>query len=283
MKFFFSDVDGTFIIDRKIPEINIQATRELEEKGHRFILVSGRSVQQIEDVLAEGDFQCDYIYGNGAGYKLLGEEPVLKYFIHENEYDYWERVLTDNDAFYIMHTSIGQIMQPLEDLSHHFDFLKETYHTLYGEEVAQYIEDKKHNYYGKEAIFKTDPFQFLRENEDVKLIKFELLNGSHKTRETIQNIARNYGYLAFSSMRINLEIVPSQSNKGDAIQSYLDLFDDVKKTYGFGDALNDLQMFDVVDVSVAAANAMDEIKAICEVNLTEDIGSYILKEIQKEI
>ena len=80
-------------------------------------------------------------------------------------------------------------------------------------------------------------------------------------------------------MRINLEIVPSQSNKGDAIQSYLDLFDDVTKAYGFGDALNDLQMFDVVDVSVAAANAMDEIKAICEVNLTEDIGNYILNEI----
>ena len=278
MKIYFADIDGTFVKERKIPPVNIEAVKALEEKGHRFVLVSGRGINQIDDILKLGAFECDYIYGNGAGYKLLGEDPVLKYYIHANEYDYWEKLLTTHNAFYIMHTTIGLLMQPLSALEQHFNELKQVYKEIYGQDMADYLEGKKENYYGKEANFAENPFDYLRAHPEIKLIKFELLNGNQHTRETIQKLAREYGYLAFSSVRINLELVPALSNKGSAIKNYLDMFNNVEHTYGFGDALNDVEMFEVVDTSVAVANALDEIKNMCDIVLDEEIGDYILRE-----
>ena len=278
MKIYFADIDGTFVKERKIPPVNIEAVKALEEKGHRFVLVSGRGINQIDDILKLGAFECDYIYGNGAGYKLLGEDPVLKYYIHANEYDYWEKLLTTHNAFYIMHTTIGLLMQPLSALEQHFNELKQVYKEIYGQDMADYLEGKKENYYGKEANFAENPFDYLRAHPEIQLIKFEVLNGNQHTRETIQKLAREYGYLAFSSVRINLELVPALSNKGSAIKNYLDMFNNVEHTYGFGDALNDVEMFEVVDTSVAVANALDEIKNMCDIVLDEEIGDYILRE-----
>jgi HAD-superfamily hydrolase, subfamily IIB len=279
MKIVFADIDGTFIKDREIPPENIEAVKFLEKSGNRFVFVSGRGEGQIEDILQQGGFDCDYIYGNGAGYRFLGEEPILQHYIPASEYDYWENLFVENKAFYTIHTTEGILMQPLEDISHHFDYLKDVYAEIYGIEMAQYLENKKNDYYGKKAIFAKNPFDYLREHLDVKLIKFELLNGEEDIRSNISRLASDIGYLAFSSVRINLEIVPALSNKGEAIKNYLTNFENVEKTYGFGDALNDLEMFEVVDVAVAVENAMEEVKEICDVILNEEMGTYILREV----
>jgi len=278
MKIIFSDIDGTFAKMGHIPPQNIKAVKELEAAGHRFVFVSGRGVAQIEPILKECNFDCDYIYGNGAGYRIMGENPKLEYFIDAGEYDQWEEIMLTNKAFYYMHTNKGIVMQPLEDIMHHFDTLQAVYLEQFGEKIAKNLDNRKVDFRAT-ATFATNPFDYLRANPELKLIKFELLNGEQDIRQKIQQIATDLGYFAFSSVLLNLEIVPSLSNKGNGIQRYLSQFDHVEKTFGFGDAMNDLAMFEVVDCAVAMGDSSEQVKAICDITLDEEMGDYILREL----
>lgn len=278
MKVIFSDIDGTFSQMGYTPKENIEALKAWEAAGHRFVFVSGRGARDIERLLIECNIDCDYIFGNGAGFRLIGEEPVLEHYIPEEEYSQWEQILKDTDAFYYMHTSVGVIMQPLAKLMHHFDLLQEVYRREFGEQIANNLDNRK-KHFQAEAIFTDDPFAYLREHNDIKLIKFELLDGREDIRDKIQQLAIDHGYFAFSSVLINLEIVPPNSSKGKGIQRYLENFTDVEKTYGFGDAMNDLAMFETVDVSIAVENAKTEIKEICDIVLNEEMGTYIMSEM----
>ena len=135
-------------------------------------------------------------------------------------------------------------------------------------------------HFRERAHFVDDPFAYLRENEHVKAIKFELLNGEDDIRERVAAEATAEGYFAFNSVLINLEVVPPNTTKANGIKEYLRLFPDAEITYGFGDAMNDYDMYEVVDVGVAVANAFDAIKEIADVVLEgEEMGSYILREL----
>ena len=279
MKIFFSDIDGTFVQNQQIPPENLEAVRKIEAAGHRFVFVTGRGEMDTQRTLADGNFDCDYIFGNGAGYKLMGETPVLQHIIPRSDYDRFEEILKGNNAFYYIHTNEGIVMQHMDQIMHHFDYLGEVYRERFGEDRVEMWENRK-IHFRERAHFVDDPFAYLRENEHVKAIKFELLNGEDDIRERVAAEATAEGYFAFNSVLINLEVVPPNTTKANGIKEYLRLFPDAEITYGFGDAMNDYDMYEVVDVGVAVANAFDAIKEIADVVLEgEEMGSYILREL----
>ena len=120
MKLVFSDVDGTFTSHTHgVPQINIDAANALIAQGDRFVLISGRNPSQLEQVIEESGLAVDYIFGNGSGYKLAGEEPVYNHIVTMRDLDVFEQLFQKHDVFYHIHTSIGVILQPLHVYDEH--------------------------------------------------------------------------------------------------------------------------------------------------------------------
>lgn len=62
---FASDIDGTLLVNHKIPQENIDAIRKLQSLGHSFCVVTGRDIGMIPKEIAD---LCDYyVTINGAG------------------------------------------------------------------------------------------------------------------------------------------------------------------------------------------------------------------------
>ena len=279
MKIFFSDIDGTFIYDEGIPPENIEAVRQIEAAGHRFVFVTGRGIAEVQPILDEAGIDCDYIYGNGSGYKLMGQPPVLQFTVPKTDYDFMEEILKRHDAFYYIHTDKSVVIQHLEQLHERFEGLRAKYQELFNGGNADAIDNHK-AYFNRVAHFVDDPFDYLREHPERELIKFELLDHREFVREAVAKDAASRDYFSFSSKWINLEVVPPETSKANGIAHYLTLFDHVEQTYGFGDAMNDYAMFQAVDVGVAVANAKANLKAIADVILDGEVmGSYIIHNL----
>lgn len=280
MNIIYSDIDNTFdSISEKIPQINIDAIEKLQKNGDRFVFVSGRSSEQIETVLHDIGVDCDYIFGNGAGYRIAGQPAVYKYTIDKSVFKQTKSFFDKQGLFYHLHTSSGVILEPVEKYKNAFNRLYKAFEFL-GEEGKK-IMNQKYNYF--KSCFQTeDPFKYLDNHQDIKLIKIELMETDESLTILIEKFFKDLGFFVYSSFFTGIEIVPPQSNKGDAIRSYNKLFNPTK-TFGFGDASNDISMFEAVEVSIAVDNAPDSIKALCKDRadscVNGGVGKYILEKI----
>ena len=89
----------------------------------------------------------------------------------------------------------------------------------------------------------------------------------------------------YSSIRWNdscLEILDGNISKGEAIRRLVENSKTNVTTYGFGDGLNDIEMMQQVNVSVAMGNAKEEIKKISDV-ITSDCKNAGIIDGFKEV
>jgi len=77
-------------------------------------------------------------------------------------------------------------------------------------------------------------------------------------------------------------IMPRNVSKGNAIRQLKTILNFKGKTIGIGDSQNDISLFEVVDIKVAVANALPEIKRISDIVLDKEDGEGV-KEFLKSI
>ena len=82
--------------------------------------------------------------------------------------------------------------------------------------------------------------------------------------------------------RNDVMIVPKNVSKGNAIRQLKSILNFKGKTIGIGDSQNDISLFEAVDIRVAVANALPEIKRISDIVLDKEDGEGI-KEFLKNI
>lgn len=281
MKIVFADIDGTFFdMEVGVPTINITAVRALENSGNRFVFVSGRNQQQIEEMLDKYELDCDYIFGNGAGYKLVGETPIYRSFVQVADYDVLEGLLEAENTFYHLHTSNGVMLKPIANYEVHMAALR-TYFDALGD-FGKMAMDYKENYYRNECEHHENPFGYLKDNPEVKLVKAELMDTDEAKKKRLVESAGNSGFFAYSSYFSNLEILTPETTKGAAIAEYLGLFPKAL-SYGIGDAENDIAMLKAVDIPVAMGNSTPELLAVAKLVIGDckdgGLGAYILADI----
>jgi Cof subfamily protein (haloacid dehalogenase superfamily) len=63
------------------------------------------------------------------------------------------------------------------------------------------------------------------------------------------------------------DIIPQGASKAIGIQKIFDHLGGTIQSYAFGDGMNDIEMFKLVDVSVAMGNAIDDLKAIATITV----------------
>jgi HAD superfamily hydrolase (TIGR01484 family) len=61
-----SDFDGTFYVDKTIPEDNIKAVKHFRDNGGRFTIASGRHVEFLTNAIKDVDISAPLIHLNGA-------------------------------------------------------------------------------------------------------------------------------------------------------------------------------------------------------------------------
>ena len=77
-------------------------------------------------------------------------------------------------------------------------------------------------------------------------------------------------------------IMPKNVSKGNAVKQLKTILNFKGKTIGIGDSQNDISLFEAVDIKVAVANALPEIKRISDIVLDKEDGEGV-KEFLKNI
>lgn len=280
----FCDVDGTFChYNEPVSELNLAAVRALQEKGNRFVFVSGRSASQLEELNQTYGLECDLIFANGAGYQHFGQSPNYEHILASEELDLILPLIEKLGLFYHCHTSEGIYLKPMSEYQAHFERLKVAFYEL-GDFGKKAIAFKEH-YFTNDCHNIDSPKEYFESNPNIKVMKIEIMEPDIELLSPLKTVLEKLGLSFYSSFPTNLEIVNPNASKGIAIESYLKKFP-TKISYGIGDAANDIDMLNVVDVSVAMANASDEIKAMCQY-VTSDVadsgvGKFVFEHILKE-
>ena len=83
---------------------------------------------------------------------------------------------------------------------------------------------------------------------------------------------------------ISFDITAGGVNKGNAIKAVLQALHLKKEEFmAFGDAQNDLPMFQEAGLTVAMANAREEIQAACDIVTSDFMDDGVAKAIQRYI
>ncbi|HPJ00782.1 MAG TPA: HAD-IIB family hydrolase [Enterococcus sp.] len=282
MNIVFSDVDGTFQdFGQAIPPINLAAVRALHDQGDHFVFVTGRGYELAQELLTTTNLPCDIIFGNGAGIKLENEEPQLGNCLdHQVCLELLSRLESEN-TFYFIHTDQGVFVNTITRYHKHFEDLHDKFEAELGTIGAE-IMDYKEVYFTKECHNVLSVPAFIQEHPELNIIKIELMEADDLQKESLRDkLAIEDAYI-FESYQQTLEVVNPLATKGAAILSYLKNFPKAK-SYGFGDGENDVPMFEVVDVSIAMANANTDVKAVCMEQAGEcaagGLGTYIFDHL----
>lgn len=257
-KLIFSDVDNTLIKSSIgwTPLLK-QAIKKCSENGIEFVLCSGRPTFNLINVAT----------------MLINEGIDLNYVAGYNGceiYDLKKKTYIHKDSI----TNPSEIAATLD--SHKIDYL------MYNEDTI-YSTNLMNEYSVHEAVITE-----LRVSEMQPLDKtpkvLALVNPSDMNN-TLSKVKKELtDFTVVSSTPFFIEITNKGTDKGSGLkkmQEYLNL--DMSEVICFGDAGNDLGMFEVCPNGVAVANATDEIKRLARktIESVEDDGvaKYILKHL----
>ncbi|KAF1302415.1 HAD-IIB family hydrolase [Enterococcus saccharolyticus] len=282
MNIVFADVDGTFQdFGQTIPTINIDAVRALHQQGDHFVFVTGRGYELAQELLETTQLPCDMIYGNGAGLKMANQAPQLRNCLAHVSCQKIIAALEEEDMFYFVHTDKTILVNSVERYQAHFMDLHQKFADELGEKGIG-IMKMKEAFFTHDCQNVTDVATYLRNHPDLQVVKVEIMIADDGEKERMRTKLSSSEVFVFESYQQTLEVVNPLATKGTAIQNYLARFPQAK-SYGIGDGENDLPMFEVVDVSVAMANASDTVKAACQeqAGLCKDggLGTYIFQHI----
>jgi Cof subfamily protein (haloacid dehalogenase superfamily) len=281
MKIVFCDIDGTFQdFGKEVPVINYEAITALQKQGDHFVFITGRGYDQLSELMMGLENECDVIFSNGGGYKLVGE-PVN--YNHDLSIAECERVLTileERKIFYHIHTNEGIILKSVEQFADNIIALRKKLEPLGTQ--GQQIMDFKVRFFQDECQHVSDPLSYLKEHPEIKVMKIEMMEASDDEHERLRELLSSDTAYVFSSFIQCLEVVNPKSSKGYAINEFMSKFPGAL-SYGIGDGENDLAMLEVVDIPVAVGNAKEIVKAQCQKIIGEcvdgGVGQFIFEEI----
>lgn len=226
----FMDIDGTLIIRDHIPLSAIKSIQKTRAKGNLVYLCTGRSLAEIGDIKNIG---FDGIIGGGGCYIESHDTIVDHFTFNLKDIEFLKSYLDEHQVHYYLECNDGiYCHQSVKDF-----MIKEIFHG----ETSSFLDllnpIEKCSLENVNKISFISPFYPYQEIAK-ELDKYHLVKAS-------------WGPNLQEAGEISLEGV----NKAAAIKKllkYLKL--DSIKTYAFGDSMNDVEMFESVDVAIAMGN-----------------------------
>ena len=270
-KIVFIDVDGTLVDNTNSVPLSAQdACKAARKNGHKLILSTGRSKPEIyKDIL---DIGFDGIIGGGGSFIELEEEIImhetfpaelikeLKDFFKHNHLEYY---LETNDGLYPSDNFKASTTKMFAKLFKGEDAIPQDYSEAFDKFFNTMTEGKTgeiENGVNKICVYTENGEAIEEMNEkfksDIRFVPYH-----------------NPIFGSFSG-----EVTLPDINKANSIQILIDHLNiPVENTIAIGDGINDIEMFDFCNISVAMGNSVDALKAVADI-ITEDVNNEGFKK-----
>ncbi len=264
-KLIVSDLDETLLNDQhRCPQSNIDAIKKArEEYGVKFVCGTGRGYPSINRELQDiglydmaGEYSISY---NGGAitenkdsrvitFKGLGFEKMKEIFQFGLNCDVCIHVYTI-DSLYMFNANQGEIDR--------FNAHGTVFHVI-EENSVDFLKDEK--------IAK-----ILFQNLDVPYLKTLEPQMQHIVKEDVEVSYSSNRYIEFNARGVD---------KGQGVIELASILGiDIKDTIAVGDNYNDLSMLRVAGLSVAANNAVDDVKKECDYVTNANNNEGVIAEL----
>ncbi|TWI56876.1 Cof-type HAD-IIB family hydrolase [Halalkalibacter nanhaiisediminis] len=240
-KLIFFDIDGTlYNEDKELPQSTLKAIKQLREKGHYVAIATGRAPFLFTDLREELEIDT-YVSFNGS------------YVVADNHVIY-KRTLDLESLKRLIQFSESK-EHPLVFMDHEGMRSNIEYHPHIEESIGSLkLVHPEHdpNYFQNREIYQS--LIFCTEEEE---------------REYVD------AFSSFDFVRwhpFSADVLPVNGSKARGIEAVINHLGFAEEdVYAFGDGLNDIEMLQFVQNSVAMGNASDTVKSAAK-HVTKDVG-----------
>ena len=280
-----SDMDGTLLgDDHRIAPETLEAIKEAQEAGIRFMIATGRNFKGAMAELQDTGLVCDYVVGSGAEVR----DPMQNVI---------ETRVLSRELCRRVYKSVKKFPVSVIFCTDGYDYRVGTP----GEVEESLILELQlfHENMTREEILKTSVYRRIKENSKVvsglkemeekkiPVYKIFLFSDDTDMLEQIDKVlGENRDIAVASSFPTNLEITDVRAQKGPVLKNYIErLGYAMYEVMVFGDSLNDLSMLEMdFGATVAMENASPEVKAAAKYvtkSNNEHGVAYAIRELLK--
>lgn len=252
-KLIFLDIDGTLTEPGKNtpPKSAVEAVEMARRAGHKVFLCTGRNYGMLKPLLKYG---FDGLIASSGGYieveqKVIYDHPMTK--VQERTA---MEVLDQNQIFCTIECKDGSYTD--ERLK---DFLRNNQDKSENSELLRW----------REQIEQSLGIRPMSEYKGQPLYKIVMMALSRESLENAKEIlGKDFAFCIQETKGHTIhngELICTDYDKGQAVErvcSYLGYT--VKDTIGFGDSMNDLEMMEMVGISVCMQNGSNALKDIAD-------------------
>ncbi|GGK00684.1 phosphatase [Lentibacillus kapialis] len=231
-KVIFFDIDGTLLDrDKKLPTSTKQAILHLKQKGHEVVIATGRSPFMFKELREELDIDS-YVSFNG------------QYVVVQNEVIYKNPL--DKEVVQSLTDFASRYEHPLLYVDHADMRANIEYHPYIEKSIGTLKLNRKVSY---------DPTYY----QDHEIYQSNLFCVNNEETPYINAFGQSLRFIRWHPY--SLDILPAGGSKAKGIDAVVNRLNHEKENiYAFGDALNDIEMLQMVDNGVAMGNSPDSVK-----------------------
>ncbi len=245
---YVTDLDGTLLNSNdRISQYSIETINGLVAKGMQFTYATARSLVSASVVAKGLSTTIPVIAYNGALiiHPATGE-VISSLSFTEEEAGYLSDVLRENGANPLVYAYVDGVERVSyvagrenEGIQRYLDMRK-------GDRRFRQLPDET-------CLYQGDIFYFtcIADREELAPM-YEIFAGDGRFRCTLQQELYRPEYF--------LEIMPKKASKAEAIKRLKEIWH-CDRVVSFGDAINDIPMFEISDECYAVSNAVPELKA----------------------
>ena len=269
MKLIAMDMDGTLLDDaQRIPDENLAALREAAAQGVHIAICSGRAANDLSYYASDaGLADCHILALNGAC--CLDKPHGTAYALH---------VIAEESAARVTDTLLRHNV-------HFAAFQQNRLIVVPGSESIGLLEWGSHVMrdgpqavaYGQEALVE------YRAEGICKIVYIDM-DHAPRIEEIRQELAPIPGIVVTSSWSNNLEIMPVDVHKGQALQALAERLGVQREAVmALGDYDNDLEMLQYAGMGIAMANASDAVKQVAQWVTLSNVECGVAAAIRKYV
>ncbi|MDE6406250.1 MAG: HAD family hydrolase [Lachnospiraceae bacterium] len=245
---YVTDLDGTLLNSNdQISQYSIKTINGLVAKGMQFTYATARSLVSASVVAKGLSTTIPVIAYNGA--LIINPdtgEVISSLSFTKKEADYVSGVLQENGANPLVYAYVDGVERVSYVTGRENEGIRRYLDVRKGDRRFRPLKDETYLYQGNVFYFTC-----IADREEL-LPLYEIFAGDGRFRCTLQQELYRPEYF--------LEIMPKKASKAEAIKRLKEIWH-CDRVVSFGDAVNDIPMFEISDACYAVANAVPELKA----------------------
>ncbi len=263
---YVTDLDGTLLNQKdRINPKSIAIINELVDKGMMFTYATARSLVSASVVTAGLSTNIPVIAYNGAFiFQPETGEILSREDFSSSERAYAIDVIRANNILPLVYSFVDGVEKVSWLSGRENDGIRRYLSLRKGDRRLRPVKDDEELYQGE--IFY---FTCIGEKSELQPL-YDILSKDERYRSTIQQELYRPEYFC--------EIMPVNATKAHAIQKLKKIWD-CGRVISFGDAVNDIPMFEISDECYAVENAVEELKAaatgIIDSNENDGVANWL--------